>query len=130
MTSRRNAATELAALVVLIVDDEPLVRESLARNLRAEGLTAIAVPSALHALQILDDRAVDLVVTDLRMPGPSGLRLLESVRDGWPDVGRILLTAYVTDEARQSRAVDMMLDKGEDAAFVIDSIVNAARQRK
>lgn len=116
--------------VVLLVDDEPRVLEAVARHLRAEGLTVIGVPSALHALQVLDERRVDLVVADLRMPGPDGLRLLETVRDDWPHVRRVMLTAYATPEVRESTAVDLLLDKGEtDAAFLIDSIVNEARQR-
>lgn len=105
------------------------MREAIARLLRVEGLTVVTVPSALHALQALDDYPVDVVVADLRMPGPSGLLLLQTVRDGWPHVRRVLLTGYPSAESRQSRAVDLLLDKGDDAAFVIDSIVNEARQR-
>lgn len=129
MNSKRNAANR-AEPVVLLVEDEELLRRVLARALRRQGLHVIAVPSALHALQVLDKNLISAVVADLRMPGPSGLRLLETIRDYWPDVRRILLTGYATVEARSSRAVDMLLDKGEDAGFVIDSIVNEARHGK
>lgn len=89
----------------------------------------VAVPSALHALQVLETIRVDLIVADLRMNGPSGLRLLETVRDGWPEIRRVILTAYITAEVLESSAVDLVLDKGEAAAFVIDTIVNEARRR-
>ncbi len=115
--------------VVLLVEDEPILLNSLAKHLRRAGLTVLCAPSALHALQLLEMYRVDLVVSDLQMPGPSGLRLLETIRDGWPSVGRFLLTGYSSPEARESSAVDMILDKSEDAGFVIDSIVNEARRR-
>jgi DNA-binding NtrC family response regulator len=110
------------------VEDSDFLRNALARSLRREGLRVAAVPSALHALQVLDREAVAVVVADLRMPGPSGLVLLETVADCWPKVRRVLLTAYPTREAWSSPAVDLLLDKGEDPLFLIGSIVNEARQ--
>jgi CheY-like chemotaxis protein len=115
---------------VLLVEDEEKLLEILVRHLRKCGLVVHGAPSAIHALQILDTELVDIVVSDLQMRGPNGLRLLETVRDCWPNLRRILLTGYATPEARSSPAVDMILDKGEDAAFVIDSIVNEAHRAK
>lgn len=115
--------------VVLLVDDEPQILEALARHLRAEGFRVIGAPSAIHALQVLEKLHVDLVVADQRMPGPSGLRLLETVRDCWPEVGCVILTGAPGPELYSSPAVDLVLDKTDDAAFVIDTIVNEARQR-
>lgn len=86
------------------------------------------MPSALHALQILQQVGVDLVVADMRMTGPNGLRLLETVADDWPATRRMMLTGYPTAEIYGSPAVDTVVDKGEDASFVIDAIVNEARQ--
>lgn len=130
MSSKRNvAAAANREPVVLLVEDEDLLRPLLRRILSAEGLRVIAVPSALHALQVLEEQSVDVVVSDMKMQGPNGLRLLETVRDCWPHVGRIILTAYVTPELRRSPAVDLVLDKSEDAAFVVDSIAHEARRR-
>lgn len=120
---------EAGAPVVLLVEDEALLRVGLTNALRAEGLRVVAVPSALHALQLLEKLQVDLVVADFKMPGPSGLRLLETVRDCWPRTRRLMLTGYATPALRRSPAVDTLLDKSETAEFVIDAIVNEARRR-
>lgn len=111
------------------MDDEILIREMLKRHLEREGVQVLLAPSALHALQLLDEHTVDLVVADQRMPGPSGLLLLQTVADNWPHVGRVILTAVPTPALYRSPVVDTVLDKSEDAAFVVDTITEEARQR-
>jgi len=129
MTSKRSVSAVERAPVVLLVEDDADVRNALERILVSEGLVVLTARSALHALQILDEQAVDVVVTDLRMPGPSGLRLLETVRDCWPEIRRVMLSAYITQEVHDSGAMDLILDKREDAGLVVDSIVYEARRR-
>ena len=63
--------------VILLVDDDPLVRESIAAQLEDNGYTITAVGSAEEALSLLrSGTQVDCVVTDLSMPGMDGLTLL------------------------------------------------------
>jgi DNA-binding NarL/FixJ family response regulator len=83
---------------VLIVDDERPVRESLARILHREGYEVIDCPDGLRALEQLRRTAFDAIVTDLEMPGLSGLDLIPMLRTLAPRTPVIVLTAHCTAE--------------------------------
>lgn len=80
--------------VVLFVDDEPSILSSLRRLFRPQGYRILQADSGPAALTLLENEPVDLVVSDMRMPGMDGATLLEQVRERWPGVVRILLTGY------------------------------------
>lgn len=84
--------------VVLVVDDSPEFRDSLMRLLEESELSVHTAKSGLHALQILENEHVDLVLTDQFMPGIDGVRLLELVRERWPSCQRVLFTGHATSE--------------------------------
>jgi putative two-component system response regulator len=77
---------------ILITDDEPDVCEILSRWLAAEGHTCITAFSAEQALRLLADGDFRLIVSDVLMPGMSGLDLLEIVRNRFPETAVILVT--------------------------------------
>jgi len=81
---------------ILIVDDEPAIRETCAVVAQQTGMKAIAVATADEALEVLDHAAVDIVLTDLILQHSSGLDLLKRVRDTHPTVPVIVLTQYGT----------------------------------
>jgi len=83
---------------ILVVDDEGTQREALAGVLQQWGHTVLTAGEAAGALEQLADRPVDLMLTDLRMPGRSGLELLQDCRDRRPDVAVVVVTAYGTVE--------------------------------
>jgi DNA-binding NtrC family response regulator len=83
---------------VLLVDDDPGVRSLLVRLLRAQGHETAEAESGVKALEFLEESNADLVVSDLRMPGMSGLALLELVKKRVPHVPIVLLTAYASPE--------------------------------
>lgn len=77
---------------ILIVDDEPIVRAVLSRRLNREGsrcLEAFDVPSALALLKSMQ---FELVLTDIRMPGKSGVELLTDIKQKWPKTWVIMET--------------------------------------
>lgn len=79
---------------ILIVEDEPSVREILSWRLTEEGHHCDALPSATSALEALKaGRKYDLLVSDIRMPGLSGIELLKHVREIEPDMAVIMVTA-------------------------------------
>ncbi|HEX9885028.1 MAG TPA: response regulator [Longimicrobiales bacterium] len=82
---------------VLFVDDEEGVRLSFDRLLSAHGFDVTTVEDGGIAISELEDHPVDVVVSDLRMPGVDGLELLAWLRDKQPDTRFILLTGYGND---------------------------------
>lgn len=83
---------------VLLVDDELSLRLTLAANLELEGLEVVEAASAEEALAFLDAQSFDIVLSDVRMPGLSGVELFERIRQRKPDLPVILMTAYAQEE--------------------------------
>lgn len=79
---------------VMFVDDEEGVRTSWNRLLSERGFDVTTVETGEGAINRLRERAVDVVVSDLRMPGLDGLQLLEWIHDARPQTRFILLTGY------------------------------------
>lgn len=84
---------------VLVVDDAPATLEVIERNLTAHGYRVYTAPRVAEALSILDSSPVDLVVTDLKMPGASGLELVRHVRENCPDTEVMMITGYASVES-------------------------------
>src|SRR3569833_2854634 len=79
---------------ILIAEDDELTLELLATVLRAASHDVTAVPDGQAALAELRKSAVDLVLTDVQLPGASGLEILDAVTEDTPDTPVILITAY------------------------------------
>ena len=84
---------------VLIVDDDPGTLNALSFGLSSMGHEVVTAKDGHEALDILDfsnneERLVELLITDMRMPGMDGLELIHSARKLRPDIPAILMTAY------------------------------------
>lgn len=79
---------------ILCVDDEPNIVASLRRLFRGSGYQVTTATSGAQAIAHLEQEPVDLVFSDMRMPGMSGAQLLEQIRERWPKTTRVLLTGY------------------------------------
>ena len=79
---------------ILIVDDEENTRIGLVKLLAQEGYSAEAVANGFEALEYLDKRMVDLIITDINMPGMSGLIFLRELNQSYPEMKVIMITAY------------------------------------
>ncbi len=86
----------LGALRVLVVDDEADIRLGLRRLLANLGIEAREAESGAAALSLLDEQSADLVITDLMMPGISGVELLHAVKQRRPETKVVLLTGFGT----------------------------------
>jgi FixJ family two-component response regulator len=107
---------------VLLVDDDPAVGTVLSALLRQAGISSREVGSGEVALAALEKAPADLVVTDLRMPGIDGMKLLAEIVRRWPDQQVIVLTAHgsvpLAVEAMRLGATDFLL-KPFDADEVV-----------
>ena len=81
---------------VLIVDDEKDILKSLARILDGEGYQSFMAENSRHAVDILNNNHIDIVLTDLVMPGEDGLWLLKEIKSQFPYIHVLMLTAYGT----------------------------------
>jgi CheY-like chemotaxis protein len=95
-------------LLILVVDDEPdvevLFRQQFRRDLRAGRFTmefAQSAPLALQRINDAGDRSLILILSDINMPGMSGLELLPKARATRPDVPIIMITAYGDAETKR-----------------------------
>jgi CheY-like chemotaxis protein len=95
-------------LLILVVDDEPdvevLFRQQFRRDLRADRFTMEFAQSASVALQRIadaSDRSLILILSDINMPGMSGLELLPKAKALRPDVPIIMITAYGDAETKR-----------------------------
>ncbi len=89
-------ARDTTSECILIVDDEASMREFLAILLRKEGYRVEACPDVPSARQLVARREFDLVITDLRLPGGTGLDVLAAARDAHPDTEVLVVTAFAT----------------------------------
>lgn len=80
--------------VILVVDDEEGLREGLRSLLEDEGYVVLCAEDGEKALEIVQETHIDLMLTDMRMPGMSGIDLLKHVRKIRKEIGVIILTGY------------------------------------
>jgi cyclic di-GMP phosphodiesterase len=103
----------LASLQVLLVDDEEAISTMLSHRLGLEGHRCRSARNAAEALEILKQGEFDVVISDLRMPGISGMELLRTVRSAYPDITFLVATGVddvrVGVEAMKEGAADYLL---------------------
>jgi CheY-like chemotaxis protein len=108
------------SLLILVVDDEPdveiLFRQQFRRDLRAGRFTmefAQSAPAALDAMRAAADASLILILSDINMPGMSGLELLPKAKAVRPDVPIIMITAYGDAETKRKA-----LEGGAEALLI------------
>ena len=79
---------------LLVVDDEVNIRNALVTILEKKGHQVCGAGTGEDALRCLDEAPTDLVITDLRMPGISGMEFLRRLKDKWPDTEVVVMTAF------------------------------------
>jgi DNA-binding NtrC family response regulator len=122
---------------VLIVDDELIMRESLAAWLERDGYMVESVDSGEEALEKLKHTRFDIMLLDIKMEGMSGLEVLKQVVANDPDVAVVMITAYgsiaTAIEAMKSGAEDYLLkpfDPNELGMLIEKIIVRQAQKRE
>jgi DNA-binding NtrC family response regulator len=103
----------MSSAKILIVDDELIMRESLAGWLQRDGHTVQTAPSGEEALEKLKESHFDIMLVDIKMEGISGLDVLQQVKESDPDVAIVMITAYgsipTAIQAMKNGAYDYML---------------------
>jgi DNA-binding NtrC family response regulator len=84
---------------ILVIDDEPMICQQLERLYVQTGHRVTTTGKVEHALEYLENEDVDLVITDMRLPGLSGVDLIRRIQERWPDVPVIVMTGYAHIES-------------------------------
>ena len=109
---------------VLVVDDDPAVRKSFDRVLTGKGYAVITAENGEEALRKLNEEKYDLVYSDIRITGMSGLEVAEKVRARRPWTPVVIITGYGTDiaeERAKAAGVSKFLHKPLSPAMIEDS---------
>lgn len=118
---------------ILVVDDEPIIRETLVEMLATEGQEVVAAASGEEALALLQKETFDLMLLDLIMPGLGGLQVMEKTRKIAPGTIIIMLTAHGTlssaIQAMRHGAHDYLL-KPASAPKIMASVEEGLRLRQ
>lgn len=118
---------------ILVVDDEPVARQSLSDILRLEGYQVTAVANGELAVDHLRKYAVDLIVLDLKMPGMNGMDVVQVASQLAPDTEIILLTAYgsveTAVEALRQRVHDYLF-KPASPTQILESVKRGIERRE
>lgn len=118
---------------LLIVDDEAVIRDGLKRILSGKAFAVETCSSGFSAIEIMQQREFDLIITDLKMPGMSGMEVLKSVRTLQPDTPVILITGYASIdtavEAMKNGASDY-ISKPFAPDLLLEKVQSALHQRR
>ncbi|MDF7811743.1 sigma-54 dependent transcriptional regulator [Hymenobacter sp. YC55] len=123
---------------LLLIDDEPRLRQLLARVLELEGYTILQAPDARRGLELLEQHAADVlvVVSDVKLPDANGVELLPRLKAKAPDMEVILLTAFGTIpdgvKAMKQGAFDYLTkgDFEQQLVVVVDRAAEKSRLRR
>jgi len=117
---------------ILVVDDEPLIREIIIRKLSEFGYIATPVENAFEALNKMREKSYPLVLSDIMMPGMDGIELLKRLRSLYPDTAVVMITAVsnvnIAIEALREGAYDYLI-KPFNFEEVVLSVKNAFERR-
>ena len=118
---------------ILVVDDEENLRRVTQLKLQQAGYEALTASDASQALEVLSKHPQDLVLTDLKMPGMSGIDLLRKVKEEYPEVIVVVVTAYGTIEsaveAMRLGAYDYII-KPFDLSELLEKIESIIERRR
>lgn len=90
---------------ILVVDDEPYIQTELVEFLENMGFQAQGVNNGLEAIRVFEKEPIDLLITDLKMPGISGIELIRLIRDKHPDIPIVCVTGF-SSPANMNEAID------------------------
>lgn len=79
---------------ILIVDDEEMMRNLLSKILKRENYQILTAADGLEGLRVIHDESIDIVISDMKMPQMNGFELLKNIKEEYPQIGVIIMTAY------------------------------------
>ena len=113
------------ASIILVVDDDPAIRDSMARELRVSGYTVVAASDGLEGIRAFETHAPDLVLTDLSMPRSDGFQLISAIRP--TSTTPIIVLSVRGNDADKIRALDLGADDFVTKPFSVSELLARVR---
>lgn len=113
------------SFTILIVDDDETLRETIAFDFERKGFTVLSASNGVQALEIIRSKSVNVVISDMRMPGGSGLSLLEQIKTLHENKPKfIFLTGYISStEAALHSSDAKILEKPFDRKVLMKTVL-------
>ncbi len=111
--------------VILVVDDDPAIRESLERELRARGYSTVSASDGLAGVRAFETHAPDLILTDLSMPRSDGFELITAIRA--KSQTPVLVLSVRGDDSDKIRALDLGADDFVTKPFSVAELLARVR---
>ncbi len=132
-TIETASETPMVAARILVVDDEPMVRQLLTSNLKREGYTILEAANGVAALELIEslDEPVDLVITDAIMPQIDGPELAKKILERWPSTAILMVSGYTGDSIPGNRGgvADLpLIQKPFKRADLLEKVKTLLRQ--
>ncbi|MDU0458309.1 MAG: sigma-54 dependent transcriptional regulator [Geobacteraceae bacterium] len=122
----------MGKIAILVVDDEAVIRDGLQRTLAGDRFEVETCKSGHAAIELLQEKEYDLIITDLKMPGMNGIEVLKAVKGLQPDIPVIMITGYATVdtavEAMKNGATDY-ITKPFTPQQILEKIERSLEQR-
>ncbi len=112
---------------LLLAEDDPAVREFVARALIHEGHEVTVADDGFQALERLSEGAFDLLVTDILMPGLDGIALALKVTKEYPDMAVLLMTGFAAERQR-AHNLDALIHEVISKPFTLKQICDTVNQ--
>ena len=116
---------DLKQFTLLIVEDEQVLRDTIAFDLKRKGFTVLTADNAASAMKVIQANKVHLVLSDIRMPGGDGLSLLEQIRAVDPTIPVVILMTGFSDFSEKeciTKGAQQLIKKPFDRKALLDSI--------
>jgi CheY-like chemotaxis protein len=108
---------------ILVVDDDQIFRDMLVETLKYNDYNPISVPDGESALQRLETKGIEAVITDLKMPGIDGLTLLKEIKAKYPELPVVITTAFWDDENIQLKINEASPDGILPKPFTVETVL-------
>jgi len=131
LTQRELCVLNEKKINVLLVDDEEALLESMRRRLQFRDFNVIAVSRGAKALEVAREQPVDVAIVDVKMPGMSGMEVLETLKSEHPWMEVIILTGHGSfdpDEEGVAEKLHSCLAKPCDLATLQEALVDAYKK--
>ena len=93
-----NLFGKLKRMQMLLIDDDEWIRDSLSLFFEGEGCHLLALETAEEGIEALKKQDYDIIIADYKLPGIDGLEFLRRIQESHPDVMKVLITAYGSEE--------------------------------